>query len=141
MKDDLRAQQASVDTAKTSASPPRVEPRLYGAIEGGGTKFAYAVGRSATEVHESVVLPTSDPEATLGACVDFFAAAERKFGPIGATGRARIPSRERSRGDVLIGTFRRVDDSHGHEAPSCDWATDHWNWISEFFPILGRRKS
>ena len=59
---------------------------LYGAIEGGGTKFVCAVGRSATEVHESVVLPTSDPEATLGACANFFAAAERKFGPIGAMG-------------------------------------------------------
>lgn len=59
---------------------------LYGAIEGGGTKFVCAVGRSATEVHESVVVPTSDPDATLGACVDFFAAAERKFGPIGAMG-------------------------------------------------------
>lgn len=59
---------------------------LYGAIEGGGTKFVCAVGRSATEVSESVVLPTSDPEATLGACVDFFAAAERKFGTINALG-------------------------------------------------------
>src|SRR5690242_15162207 len=59
---------------------------LYGAIEGGGTKFVCAVGRSATEVLESVVLPTADPESTLGACVEFFAAAERKFGAIGAIG-------------------------------------------------------
>lgn len=86
MDDDLQAQQASVDTAKTSASRPRVEPMLYGAIEGGGTKFVCAVGRSAMEVHESVVVATSDPEATLGACVDFFAAAECKFGPIVAMG-------------------------------------------------------
>jgi fructokinase len=61
---------------------------LYGAIEGGGTKFVCAVGRSATEVQESVVLPTSDPDATLSGCVDFFAAAERKFGRIGAIGFA-----------------------------------------------------
>jgi len=59
---------------------------LYGAIEGGGTKFVCAVGRSATEILESVVIPTSDPDATLGACVSFFASAERKLGPIGALG-------------------------------------------------------
>lgn len=59
---------------------------LYGAIEGGGTKFVCAVGRSAAEVHESIVVPTSDPETTLGACVDFFAAAEHRLGPIGAMG-------------------------------------------------------
>jgi fructokinase len=59
---------------------------MYGAIEGGGTKFVCAVGHSATDVHESIVVPTSDPESTLRACVDFFAAAERKFGPLGALG-------------------------------------------------------
>lgn len=61
---------------------------LYGAIEGGGTKFVCAVGRSATEVNESMVVPTSDPDFTLRACVDFFASAERRFGPISAIGFA-----------------------------------------------------
>jgi fructokinase len=61
---------------------------LYGAIEGGGTKFVCAVGGSPQDVHESVVLPTSDPQSTLGACVEFFSAAERKFGPIDAIGFA-----------------------------------------------------
>lgn len=60
----------------------------YGAIEGGGTKFVCAVGTSPQDVQESVVLPTSDPQATLTACVEFFAAAERKFGTIGAFGFA-----------------------------------------------------
>lgn len=64
----------------------QVETVLYGAIEGGGTKFVSAVGYSATDVHESIVVPTSDPESTLRACVDFFVAAERKFGPLGALG-------------------------------------------------------
>lgn len=60
----------------------------YAAIEGGGTKFVCAVGTSPQDVHESMVLPTSDPESTLTACVDFFGAAERKFGPIDAFGFA-----------------------------------------------------
>lgn len=61
---------------------------LYGAIEGGGTKFVCAVGDSPSQVHESIVIPTSEPQATLGACVDFFAGAEQKFGPIEALGFA-----------------------------------------------------
>lgn len=61
---------------------------LYGAIEGGGTKFVCAVGTSPEDVLESVVLPTSSPASTLGACVEFFTAAERKFGTIDAFGFA-----------------------------------------------------
>jgi fructokinase len=61
---------------------------LYGAIEGGGTKFVCAVGASPQDVHESVVLPTADPQSTLRGCVEFFASAERKFGTIDALGFA-----------------------------------------------------
>lgn len=61
---------------------------LYGAIEGGGTKFVCAVGTSPHDVHDSIVLPTSDPQSTLAACADFLAAAERKFGTIDALGFA-----------------------------------------------------
>lgn len=61
---------------------------LYGAIEGGGTKFVCAVGTSPNDVLDSVVLPTSSPESTLAACVDFFSAAEHKFGAIDALGFA-----------------------------------------------------
>ncbi|MDY6946731.1 MAG: ROK family protein [Pseudomonadota bacterium] len=59
---------------------------LYGAIEGGGTKFVCAVGRSPEDVLDSAVLPTSSPASTLAACVDFFTAAARKFEPIAAFG-------------------------------------------------------
>jgi fructokinase len=47
-----------------------------------------AVGSSPRDVHERVVLPTSDPQSTLSACAEFFAAAERKFKPIDALGFA-----------------------------------------------------
>lgn len=60
----------------------------YAAIEGGGTKFVCAVGSSPQDIQESVVLPTVDPQSTLAGCVDFFAAAERKFGRIDALGFA-----------------------------------------------------
>jgi fructokinase len=61
---------------------------LFGAIEGGGTKFVCAIGESATEIHESTTFATTDPPSTLAACVDFFAAAEKKFGRIEAFGLA-----------------------------------------------------
>lgn len=59
---------------------------LYGAIEGGGTKFVCAVGTSPENVLDSVVLPTSNPATTLGACIEFFTTAQRKFGAIEAFG-------------------------------------------------------
>ncbi|MFC4307644.1 ROK family protein [Steroidobacter flavus] len=59
---------------------------LYGAIEGGGTKFVCAVGRSSEDVLDSVVLPTIQAETTLRACVEFFSTAEQKFGRIAAFG-------------------------------------------------------
>jgi fructokinase len=84
--------QASAGADKTFESSrdiiSQVVSVLYGAIEGGGTKFVCAVGASPQQVHESVVLPTSDPQSTLAACVEFFAGAERKLGPIDALGFA-----------------------------------------------------
>jgi fructokinase len=61
---------------------------LYGAIEGGGTKFVCAVGASSEEVLDSVVLPTTSASSTLAACVEFFSTAADKFGPIAAFGFA-----------------------------------------------------
>ncbi|MBL8268452.1 ROK family protein [Steroidobacter sp.] len=59
---------------------------LYGAIEGGGTKFVCSLGHSAHQVLASTVLPTTSATATLAACVEFFAQAEQQFGRIDAFG-------------------------------------------------------
>jgi fructokinase len=61
---------------------------LYGAIEGGGTKFVCAIGSSPDNVLDSTVVPTSTPTSTLAACVEFFRAAERRHGSIDAFGFA-----------------------------------------------------
>ncbi|WP_157994596.1 ROK family protein [Peristeroidobacter agariperforans] len=61
---------------------------LYGAIEGGGTKFVCALGASSQDVLDSVVLPTASAASTLAACVEFFSTAAQKFGPIAAFGFA-----------------------------------------------------
>jgi fructokinase len=79
---------------------------LYGAIEGGGTKFVCAVGRSSEDVLDSIVLPTVRAETTLAACVEFFSTAERKFGRIeafgfGCFGPIELRAREPTHGQML----------------------------------------
>jgi fructokinase len=59
---------------------------LYGAIEGGGTKFVCAVAAQPDRILERVTVPTTDPAGTLTECARFFAAAQRRHGPIAALG-------------------------------------------------------
>jgi fructokinase len=61
--------------------------KLYGAIEAGGTKFICAVGSGPQELGEKVRIDTTTPEATLGACIDFFKkeGAKRKLSGIGVS--------------------------------------------------------
>jgi len=61
---------------------------LFGAIEGGGTKFICAVGSPVDGPLEHVSVPTSDPVSTLAACQDFFVTAGRRHGAIAALGIA-----------------------------------------------------
>lgn len=60
--------------------------RLYGAIEGGGTKFVCAIGRSPAPIVERVSVRTTDAATTLAECVRFFEAAQARHGPITALG-------------------------------------------------------
>jgi fructokinase len=59
---------------------------LYGAIEGGGTKFVCAIAEAPDRILERVTVPTADPRSTLDACVSFFVAIENARGPIAAFG-------------------------------------------------------
>ena len=59
---------------------------LYGGIEGGGTKFVCALGRSPDDILESVSLPTTTPPETLAQCVEFFATAQGRHGAMTALG-------------------------------------------------------
>jgi fructokinase len=59
---------------------------LYGGIEGGGSKFVCAVGRSPLELLESLTIPTRDAHFTLCECARFFAAAQERYGPLAALG-------------------------------------------------------
>lgn len=59
---------------------------LYGAIEGGGTKFRCAVATEPVRILESVNVPTTDARTTLAECMRFFVSAEKKHGQIAAFG-------------------------------------------------------
>jgi fructokinase len=63
-------------------------PQLYAGIEGGGTKFIAAVGTAEGEILAETRIPTTTPEETLGACINFFKAQEAAQGKLSAIGIA-----------------------------------------------------
>jgi len=62
--------------------------QLFGAIEGGGTKFICAVGTSPDDIRREARIPTTTPDETLGEAVSFFKQTERDFGKLSALGVA-----------------------------------------------------
>jgi fructokinase len=65
-----------------------VMPALYGAVEGGGTRFVCAVGTSPSDILDSTSIPTTDPAATMAGCLAFFRRAQEFHGPLAALGVA-----------------------------------------------------
>ena len=62
--------------------------KLFGGIEGGGTKFVCAVGTAPDDIRRETRFPTTTPAETLGQAVAFFKEAERDFGGLSALGVA-----------------------------------------------------
>ena len=89
-------------------------PSLYGAVEGGGTRFVCAVGTSPSDIIDSTSVPTTDPAATMAGCLAFFRQAQDRHGALRALG---------------IGCFgplglRRGSPDFGHvlETPKRGWS-------------------
>ena len=61
---------------------------LWGGIEAGGTKFVCAVGAGPDDIRAMERIPTTTPEATIGAALAFFQAQRRQLGPLSALGIA-----------------------------------------------------
>jgi fructokinase len=55
---------------------------MFGAIEGGGTKFVCAIGTGPDDL-ETVQIPTTSPAATIGAAIDFFRSRRSDLRAIG----------------------------------------------------------
>lgn len=62
--------------------------KLIGSIEGGGTKFVCAVIDENNQILAETRIPTTNPEQTLGACLDFFKQQESQLGKLTALGIA-----------------------------------------------------
>jgi fructokinase len=63
------------------------QPKLYGAIEAGGSKFV-AIATDEGTIVEETRLPTTDPASTLGAVVEFLLQGSRHHGPLSGVGVA-----------------------------------------------------
>jgi len=61
---------------------------LYGAIEGGGTKFVCAVGSGPNDIRAEARFETTTPEETMGQVAEFFKQQEENYGKLAAIGFA-----------------------------------------------------
>lgn len=62
--------------------------KLFGGIEGGGTKFNCIVGTSPNDIRREARFPTTTPNETLDEAIRFFQQAEADFGNLTALGIA-----------------------------------------------------
>jgi fructokinase len=70
-------------TPRAAAPPP-----LFGCIEAGGTKCVLGVATGPEAVLRTARVPTTSPDQTIGAALDFFRAAAADFGAFAAFGIA-----------------------------------------------------
>lgn len=73
---------------------------VYGSIEGGGTKFVCTVGSTPNDLRDTVTLPTTTPEETLGRAISFFVGHE----PIDAIGIAMFGPLDLDRSSATYGS-------------------------------------
>lgn len=66
---------------------PETKP-LYGAVEAGGTKWICAVGTGPDDLRDRARFPTTTPDETLGAVLEYFRDARDRHGPLQAVGVA-----------------------------------------------------
>lgn len=88
-----------------------VKDALYGAIEGGGSKFLCAIGRGPTEIVELSRIDTTTPHETLSKVTDFFAPQRARLAGLGVCcfGPLELDSNSPNFGSLL-------------ETPKAGWA-------------------
>ena len=65
-----------------------MKPKLYAAIEGGGTKFICAVMDADRKILSEARFPCQSPSETIANCLNFFQTAQPQLGPLSALGIA-----------------------------------------------------
>jgi fructokinase len=99
-----------------------MQPKIYGSMEGGGTKFVCAVGTDPEAIIEEIRFPTTTPDETLSRAVAFFkkhaifAIGLASFGPLDLNptsptyGSITATPKPGWGGTNLVAWFRRVFD-------------------------------
>ncbi|TPR19509.1 ROK family protein [Apilactobacillus micheneri] len=97
---------------------------LFGSIEAGGTKFVCAIGDENYNIKDSIHIPTTTPEETIGKCVEYF----KKFDDIKAIGIASF-------GPIEV----RIDNpKYGYitDTPKKNWSnTNFLGTMKKYFDI------
>lgn len=91
-----------------------VEPRLFGAVEAGGTKFLVAIGNERGEILVQQRFPTADPRSTLAAMHAFLRHQAEAFGRLTAIGMASFGPVELDKNSPRHGFIGRT--------PKPDWS-------------------
>jgi fructokinase len=80
-----------------------LQPRVYGAIEAGGTKFVCAVADADHRIIEQQRFPTTTPAATLQAVIDWYAEVTTRTGPVASLGIASFGPLDLDPGSATYG--------------------------------------
>jgi fructokinase len=89
----------------------KVDTRIFGAVEAGGTKFVCAVGNARGEILAQTRFPTCEPNSTLAAMLDFLRQQRDNFGPYAAVGIGSFGPIELDAASTLYGHIRRTPKS------------------------------
>jgi len=89
----------------------KVDTRLFGAVEAGGTKFICAVGNARGEILAQTRFPTCEPASTLATMLDFLRQQRNNFGSYAAVGIGSFGPIELDATSTLYGHIRRTPKS------------------------------
>jgi fructokinase len=83
-------------------------PRVFGAVEAGGTKFVVAIGNDRGEILAQERFPTADPHSTLANMHAFLRQPGAAFGPLAAIGLASFGPVDLDRASARYGCIGRT---------------------------------
>jgi fructokinase len=89
----------------------KVDTRIFGAVEAGGTKFVCAVGNVYGEILAQTRFPTCEPASTLATMLDFLRQQRDNLGPYAAVGIGSFGPIELDATSTLYGHIRRTPKS------------------------------
>jgi fructokinase len=104
------------------------DPRLYGAVEAGGTKIVCAVGEESGSILAQARFPTQDPATTLSRVVDFLRESSRSLGALASIGVASFGPVELDRASPRYGCIGQT--------PKAGWSnTDIVGLVTREFSV------